>query len=175
MEQSIGSKGRCGGAFAVACILAAGDPSVRGLEVYFSGSHHLAEATMQLASELLGGVLAELEAIGRPVVNRGVRDDSCLYSFRNICRGIFVISPARVITRDDIIRFGRDPESIGFPAGVESVATRATTMPSALVELLFVTNPKDATMLADESARDALARGVANGIISFVETTSSAS
>ena len=48
-------------------------------------------------------------------------------------------------------------------------------MPSALVELLFVTNPDDAAMLADESARDALARGVANGIISFVETTTSAS
>jgi N-acetylmuramoyl-L-alanine amidase len=41
-------------------------------------------------------------------------------------------------------------------------------MPSSLIELLFITNPADATMLAREAGRAALARGVANGILRYL-------
>jgi N-acetylmuramoyl-L-alanine amidase len=41
-------------------------------------------------------------------------------------------------------------------------------MPAALVELLMITNSRDASVLRDEAARDAMARGVANAILEFL-------
>jgi N-acetylmuramoyl-L-alanine amidase len=144
------------------------DPGLRGVEVYYSSAHELAARNERLAAELLRHVLVELDAVGGATADRGVRADSCLYSFRGICRGIFVISPPRVTTREDLLRGGRDPERFGFPIGVDEVRTRATLMPSALVELLFISSPDDAAMLRDEAVRDALARGAAAGILAFL-------
>ena len=40
-------------------------------------------------------------------------------------------------------------------------------MPAVLVELLFVSNERDAAVLRDFQGRQAIARGVAQGIIEF--------
>jgi N-acetylmuramoyl-L-alanine amidase len=41
-------------------------------------------------------------------------------------------------------------------------------MPSALVELLIITNESDNRVLRDEAGRQAMARGVAGAIIEFL-------
>ena len=38
-------------------------------------------------------------------------------------------------------------------------------MPSALVEVLFLSNPAEAVLLGRESVRDAIARGIADGVL----------
>jgi N-acetylmuramoyl-L-alanine amidase len=40
-------------------------------------------------------------------------------------------------------------------------------MPSALVESLFLSNPREAALLGKDSTRDAIARGIADGILSY--------
>ncbi len=45
---------------------------------------------------------------------------------------------------------------------------RATSMPGILIEGLFLTNPDDATLIADPATLQALARGYADGISAFV-------
>jgi hypothetical protein len=88
---------------------------------------------------------------------------------RGVCRGLFLLSPARVNTREEVIRRGGDPAALGFAEGVDALYTRATEMPAALVELLFVTNRDDAALLQDEAARQAMARGVAAGILAYLD------
>jgi N-acetylmuramoyl-L-alanine amidase len=41
-------------------------------------------------------------------------------------------------------------------------------MPGVLVELLFITHASDAAVLSDEAGRDAIARGMAAGIVEFL-------
>jgi N-acetylmuramoyl-L-alanine amidase len=41
-------------------------------------------------------------------------------------------------------------------------------MPAALVELLIISNARDAAVLRDEAGRAAMARGVARGILEFL-------
>jgi N-acetylmuramoyl-L-alanine amidase len=43
-------------------------------------------------------------------------------------------------------------------------------MPSVLVEALFLSNPTEAALLLRDDARDALARGYAQGIIEYFLT-----
>ena len=44
---------------------------------------------------------------------------------------------------------------------------RLTTMPATLVELAFLSNPREAQLLATDSFRENCAIGIANGIIEF--------
>ena len=62
------------------------------------------------------------------------------------------------------LRRGGDPSTLGFAAGQDAIASRATQMSGVLVELLFISNPDDVRLLAD----DALARGVALGVSRFL-------
>lgn len=48
------------------------------------------------------------------------------------------------------------------------VVTRETKMPSALVEVGFMSNPSDLTLLLDEDFRQKAAEGIATGIINFL-------
>ena len=41
-------------------------------------------------------------------------------------------------------------------------------MPAALVEALFLSNPEDAAVLRDAAGRQAIARGIAQGILAFL-------
>ena len=63
-----------------------------------------------------------------------------------------------------MIRFGLDPEALGFVPGQDVLVTRATQMPAALIELLFISNEWEAGVLKDETARQAMAIGIARGI-----------
>lgn len=48
------------------------------------------------------------------------------------------------------------------------VVTRETQMPSALVEVAFMSNPRDLSLLLDEGFRQKVAEGIARGIINFL-------
>ena len=146
----------------------AGDPAVRGHEVYYNAARPFAAANKALAGLLLDGVTAELSSGGFPSMPRGVIDDDCLKAFQGRCFPLFVLGPVRVTDREEVYRRGGTPEGLGFMATQLALTSRATQMPGALVELMFISSPDDAALLRDESARDAMARGVARGITEFL-------
>ncbi|MBM3141386.1 MAG: N-acetylmuramoyl-L-alanine amidase, partial [Chloroflexi bacterium] len=140
------------------------DPSARGVEAYYNSGRPFADLNHALAASLYEGALAELAASGYPATGRGVRDDACLRLWRGTCFPLFVLAPERVTTREEVLRRGVDPATAGFALGQDAISSRATAMPGALVELLFISNPADAAILADPRGQDALARGLAAGI-----------
>ena len=47
-------------------------------------------------------------------------------------------------------------------------------LPGALVELLFVSSPEDVALLRDEGAREAMSRGVSDGVMEFLTEAAAA-
>jgi N-acetylmuramoyl-L-alanine amidase len=133
------------------------DPSANGVEVWWDSSRPFANENQRLAQSLL-----ELH-------NRGLEDDVCWRDRGSACFPIFVLGKARTSTRADISRRGSDPSDLGLGPGDETLQSRATAMPGALVENLFITNPVDNAELQNETGRNAIARGVANGILAFLK------
>ncbi|MGE3856116.1 MAG: N-acetylmuramoyl-L-alanine amidase [Dehalococcoidia bacterium] len=143
-------------------------PDIRGHEVYFNASRPFAAGNRRLATLLHDGVTTELRAAGLPATPRGVIDDACLKPFGGRCYPLFLLGPVRRTDRAEIAARGGTPEGLGLPPGEPALVSRASGMPAALVELLFISSPEDAAMLRDETARDAMARGVARGILDFL-------
>ncbi|HRC61904.1 MAG TPA: N-acetylmuramoyl-L-alanine amidase [Dehalococcoidia bacterium] len=137
----------------------------RGIESYYNSSRPFVAQNQALASALLRNVIAELRAGGFDVRERGALDDACLRAFQGRCFPLFVLGPGRETTRDEAIRRGGDPAALGFAPGQDSITSRATQMPGALIELLFITNPLDAAILQTDAAREAMERGIVRGIM----------
>jgi hypothetical protein len=95
-------------------------------------------------------------------------DSSCHTIVDGACTSIMVISERTYMTREDVLRLGGEPEAAGFAPGSDVAYTRALAMPAALIELLFITNPSDNAMLGSEVGRDAMAHGLANGILAYL-------
>lgn len=144
-------------------------PDIRGHEVYYNSARSFSAENRRLASALLDGVTSELRAAGLPAHPRGVIDDDCLKPFFGRCYPLFLLGPTRSTDRPEIEARGGTPEVLGLPPGEPALVSRPSHMPAALVELLFISSPEDAAMLRDEVARDAMARGVARGIIEFLQ------
>lgn len=140
----------------------------RGIETYYNSQRPFADQNRVLGVTLQAALVGEMQAAGYAVLDRGAKDDACLRAFQGRCFPLFVLGPPRVTTRDEVVRRGGDPSTFGFGVGEDAVGSRATSMPGALVELLFISSPADAALLASEDARAALARGVARGIIEFL-------
>ncbi|MFA7296319.1 MAG: N-acetylmuramoyl-L-alanine amidase [Dehalococcoidia bacterium] len=143
----------------------------RGVEVYWDSGRPFAALNQQLATSIQAAVVGEMAAAGMPVTDRGAKDDACLRFFRGRCFPLFVLGPGRSTTGEEIIQRGGSPAELGLAPGQTSVTSRATQMPGALVELLFISSPEDAALLRSEDARDAMARGVARGIIEQLNRT----
>ncbi len=141
-----------------------GDTSARGVETYYNSARPFVDRNRALAQAIQLAVVGEMARNGTPVVDRGALDDRCLRAFQGQCFPLFVLGPGRVTTRDEVLRRGGTPESLGFAPGQSAVVSRPTTMPGALAELLFTSNPGDAALLRSDSAREAMARGVAEGV-----------
>lgn len=135
----------------------------RGLEVYYSSQRPHSAENLRLSNLIHDSVLNEVRAVGASIAGRGVKDDTCLRAFQGRCFGLFLLSPERVTTRDEILRRGGNPDAL-LPPGQDEFRSRATQMPAALVELLFISNADDAALLRNEAVRDAMARGVVRGI-----------
>jgi hypothetical protein len=112
-------------------------------------------------------VLAELRSYGYTTTDRGLYDGSCFRQRNGRCFTLFVIGGARETRRQQVIDRGGDPEALGFN-GADSIWSRPTQMPSALLENLFVTNEADNRVLRDDAGRQAIARGVVAAIIEFL-------
>jgi N-acetylmuramoyl-L-alanine amidase len=147
-----------------------GSPSASesGVEVWYDPQREFGDENRALAASLQRGVLTSLAAYGYDALDRGLKDDTCFRERFDRCFPLFVLGPERVIRREDLLRRGLDPANFGFADDDEVRTTRATQMPGALVELLFITNAADAAVLSDDAGRDAIARGVADGIVEFL-------
>ena len=143
------------------------DSSVNGVEVWYHPTPLLDAANQRLGSLILGRVIAELFAYGYKASYLGLRDDTCWRQFGNVCRSLYVLSPPLRLERAELEARGIDPSEAGFRANQQVLYARGTEMPAVLVELLFVSNERDAAVLRDFQGRQAIARGVAQGIIEF--------
>ena len=89
-------------------------------------------------------------------------DAACWRNFNGRCVGLFVLSPA-----GGTVPAGQPSGSQTAPA--QTIVTKeATGMPAALVESLFISNADDAALLRTEAAREALAQGLARGILRYL-------
>lgn len=140
----------------------------RGVEVYYNSARAHSDANRTLAQLLLDGVIAEVRAAGFDAISRGAMDDSCLRAFQGRCFPLFLLGPERVTTRDEVLRRGGNPEALGFAPDQDAIRSRATQMPAALMELFFVSNEQDAALLRSDAVREAMARGVARGVLDFL-------
>jgi N-acetylmuramoyl-L-alanine amidase len=143
------------------------DPGQRGVEAWFDSTRLYAAEGRQLAGLLVANVLAELRAFGYAAVDRGLYDGSCFRRRNDRCVTLFVIAGPRETSREEIIRRGGDPAALGF-GDAPAIYSRPADMPAALVELLIITNAADAAVLRNEAGREAMARGVANAITTFL-------
>jgi N-acetylmuramoyl-L-alanine amidase len=142
--------------------------SESGMEVWYDPQRTFGADNQRLAQTLQDAVLASLADYGYAARDRGLKDDTCFRNRNGRCFPLFVLGPERVVRREDLLRRGLDPGLFGFQPGEDVRTSRATQMPGALVELLFVTHAGDAAVLADEAGRDAIARGMAAGIETFL-------
>ena len=136
----------------------------RGIETYYNSTRPFADQSRSLATLVQASVIDEVAAAGYTVTDRGAKDDSCLRGFQGRCVPLFVLGPARVTNGAELVQ--RDPG-----AGAVATSSRATEMPGVLVELLFISSPADAALLQSEDVRNAMARGVARGVIEFLNRT----
>ncbi len=144
------------------------DSSLHGVEAWYDSSRtDYAGQGKQLAGLLKAGVLKELSAWGYNAGDRGLFDGACFRMFNGRCFTLYVIAGPRETTRKEVIARGGDPEALGFN-GADVIYSRPTQMPAALLESLFITNGADAAILRNDSARDAIARGIANAIVQFL-------
>jgi N-acetylmuramoyl-L-alanine amidase len=139
----------------------------RGVEVWYDGLRPFADRNELFASLLLANVLEELNAAGYPGGDRGIKDDRCWRVRQDRCFQIFVIGPERETKREDVLRRGGDPAALGFEPGQDVIMGRATAMPGALVELLFISNDFDNEWLRTEIAREAMARGLVRAVLAY--------
>jgi N-acetylmuramoyl-L-alanine amidase len=138
-----------------------------GVEAWYDPTRYYGGNSQRLALLLKDHVLSELAKIGYAARDRGLQDSSCHTVIDGACTSIMVISERTYMTREEVERHGVNPEWVGFN-GAQTAYTRALAMPSALIELLFISNPSDAAMLASENGREAMARGVANAILAYL-------
>ncbi|MCZ6544605.1 MAG: N-acetylmuramoyl-L-alanine amidase [Chloroflexi bacterium] len=142
----------------------------RGLEIWYDADRPFSLANFRLAVGTFQEVAAELITFGYPLKPRGLLNDRC-HSFDadlGRCLPLFVLGPASTLTRWQVLGAGISPDRFAF-GEADILTTRATQMPAMLVELLFLSNSADAAMLRSNSARQAMARGVARGIVRFLE------
>jgi N-acetylmuramoyl-L-alanine amidase len=146
-------------------------PTTRGLETWYDPNRPFGDRNLLLARLLQTHVLRELRAYGYNALDRGLQDDTCFRVFNGVCRPLFVLGPPRETTVEEVLRRGGDPLALGFAPGQSAITSRATNMPGALIELLFVSNEQDAAVLRSETGRQAMARGLAAAIVEYFEQT----
>jgi N-acetylmuramoyl-L-alanine amidase len=144
------------------------DASERGVEVWYDEHREFGAENAHLAGLLQSHVLRELAAYGYDARDRGLKEDTCFRMRFGRCFALFVLGPERRTTRSELNARGVAPETLGLSPQQEVYVSRATAMPGALVELLFISNAADAAVLADAAGRDALARGVAAAVREFL-------
>ena len=127
------------------------DSTDSGVEVYYCSDREFGEESLRLAKLLLANLLLELRAIGHQAEDRGVKDDTVLYSYGLRQGHLFVLGPIHT-------RRGRSDHP------------RATEMPGALGEGLFMSNDAEAALLASEKGQWALARSYVAAVEAYFKS-----
>ena len=150
------------------------NPRASGVEVYWSRHRPHAEENRRLALALQESVLEALRVeAGYRAWDRGIREDTCwdISRWTGECEGLLLLGPATEIQRHRVVALGQDPGALGFAPGEDVLRSRATEMPTALLELLFITNEWEAGVLKNEVARQAMAIGIVRGIERYFAET----
>ena len=150
------------------------NPRASGVEVYWSRHRPHAAENQRLALALQESVLEALRVeAGYRAWDRGIREDTCwdISRWTGECEGLLLLGPATEIHRHRVVALGQEPGALGFAPGEEVLHSRATEMPAALLELLFITNEWEAGVLKNEIARQAMAIGIVQGIERYFAET----
>jgi N-acetylmuramoyl-L-alanine amidase len=126
------------------------DPTARGLLTTYDDSRPFTAANQQFAQLVDADVLSALHQAGWDVPDRGVLPDTT------------VGAPALSVEAHEyghLLLLG--PAAAGWLA-------HPTSMPGALVEPLFLTDPPEASVAADPVGQRAIAAGIVSAIESFV-------
>lgn len=128
------------------------DPSVGGATTIYDAVRPFSSANLALANALQHDILASLAAGGWSVLDRGIADDTTtgggeITDIGNAYGHLDVLGPV-------------------FPGYVDN----PTTMPGALVEPLFLTNPDEAAIAVNPAAQHAIATGIAGAVDQFLRT-----
>lgn len=129
------------------------NPADRGIEVYWESRREFATENQRLARTALNRMIESSDRAGYSIRDRGTIDSACWRGFGGRCVGLYVLSPGGQTT------LGGNPQ-----------AKVPTLMPGVLVELLFISNTEDVALLKDDHARDAIAQGLAWGILDFLKS-----
>lgn len=116
-------------------------PGESGTEVWYCKERTFGDKNYALASELQTAILASLRDVGYTSRDRGVKEDSSFRIYRGQPYNVFVLGA---------------PRAPSHP--------RASEMPGALVESLFVSNSVEASLLQRDDVLDAIAAGCFEGI-----------
>ncbi len=119
-----------------------GNAAETGTEVWYDASRPFADANFRLAMGILEGITGELRTAGYAGSNRGLKNGATFREFNGRVFSLFVLGNPRTEPRP----------------------TRATMMPGALGESLFLSNPTEAPLLAQDAIQDAIAQGYFRGI-----------
>ena len=126
-----------------------GNPAEAGTEVWYAPDRPFGERNWLLAQEVLNGLIGALADAGYNAPNRGLKNGSEFRVFRGQVFPLFVLGNPRPEPR----------------------ATRATQMPGVLGESLFLSNPYEANLLAQEPIQLAIAKGYLRGVLSYFAVT----
>ncbi len=116
------------------------DPATNGTTVYYCETRPFAAENRRLTSTLEEHLVASIRAAGYNTANKGISDDAPL---RKPYGHLFVLGP------------------------LTPRVARASNMPGALGETLYLSNPTEAALLADDAILSAIARGYYDGIQAY--------
>jgi N-acetylmuramoyl-L-alanine amidase len=125
------------------------DPAVGGSETFYDPARPFADGNLRFAQLVQTKVVAALRTGGYNVPDRGVTDDTTLQGDDLGALGV---------PYNHLVLLG--PEAPG--------RLRASQMPGALSEPLFLTNPVEATAASQAETQDALAHAYADAIETFL-------
>jgi N-acetylmuramoyl-L-alanine amidase len=118
-----------------------------GVEVWYCGDREVGDANSIWAQIVLENVLDHLRGYGYRATNRGTKEDRFFRVRNGRNFHIFVLGPPNP----------------------DSHHPRATMMPAALVENLFMRHARDQYVLRDPDAREAITQGMRRAVHQFFE------
>jgi N-acetylmuramoyl-L-alanine amidase len=145
------------------------DPAVRGVEAWFNAERSFSDRNRVLADLVQSETVNALRDAGFDAPDGAARDEAGQMDGRGRTTPFFLLGPERDVSREELAERGVDPDAIGLAPEAGTYRAVATRAPGVLLELLYLSNPQDVALLQDESARDAMARGIAEAILTFLE------
>ena len=119
-------------------------PADRGTRTYYCGHRPFAADNLRLASALQAHLVASIRAAGYDTPDMGISDDRIL---NKPFGHLFLLGP------------------------LTPRMARASNMPGALGETLYLTNPVEASLLARDDILTAIAQGYYQGIVAYLHTS----